>query len=113
MRRILFLGMAGGCLLVLVACTGKHTLFERVPSSHSGIDFVNRIEENDSVNPLDMTNLYNGGGVGIGDFNRDGKPDIYFTGNIVSNRLYLNKGDFRFQDVTAEAGVGGAGEWCR
>ena len=60
-----------------------------------------------------MTNIYNGGGVGIGDFNRDGLPDIYFTGNTVSNKLYLNKGDFKFDDVTSAAGVGGEGEWCR
>ena len=101
------------CLVVFAACSRKPTLFERVPSSHSGIDFNNRIIENDSVNPLNMINLYNGGGVGIGDFNQDGKPDIYFTGNLVSNRLYLNKGDFHFQDVTATAGVSGGGEWCR
>ena len=101
-----------GCS-VLTGCKGKATLFERIPSSHSGIDFNNRIIEDDSVNPMDMTNLYNGGGVGIGDFNGDGRPDIYFTGNRVSNRLYLNEGDFHFRDVTREAGVDGGGEWCR
>jgi len=101
------------CLIVLAACKGRPTLFERIPSSHSGIDFDNRIIENDSINPLNSINLYNGGGVGIGDFNQDGKPDIYFTGNLVSNKLYLNKGDFRFQDVTTIAGVAGGGEWSR
>ncbi|WP_235854074.1 VCBS repeat-containing protein [Mucilaginibacter terrenus] len=60
-----------------------------------------------------MLNIYNGGGVGIGDFNNDGKQDIYFIGNAVSNKLYLNKGDMKFDDVTAEAGVGGKGGWGR
>ena len=113
MNRSLSLLRFGLCVLVLAACGRKSTLFERIPSSHSGIGFNNRIIENDSVNPLNMINLYNGGGVGIGDFNNDGKPDIYFTGNLVSNRLYLNKGGFHFQDVTAVAGVDGGGAWSR
>ncbi|MBS1664847.1 MAG: VCBS repeat-containing protein [Bacteroidetes bacterium] len=107
------IGIIPICLLVLAACKGRPALFERIPSSQSGIGFNNRIVENDSVNPLNLINLYNGGGVGIGDFNRDGKPDIYFTGSVVSNRLYLNKGDFRFQDITGEAGVTGEGRWSR
>ena len=100
-------------LLLLTACTGHNTLFQRVPSAHSGITFNNNMVENDSINPLDMTNLYNGGGVGIGDFNGDGLPDIYFTGSLVSNKLYLNKGDFTFDDITDVAGVGGKGDWYR
>jgi len=104
-------------LLVLVlisACsTKKQTLFELVSSGHSGVTFNNRIEENDTLNPLDVTNIYNGGGVGIGDFNNDGLQDIYFTGNVVPNKLYLNKGNFKFQDITKEAGVDGEGKWCR
>jgi hypothetical protein len=88
-------------------------MFEQIDANQSGIHFNNQITENDSINPLDMTNIYNGGGVGIGDFDGDGRPDIYFTGNMVSNRLYLNKGDFHFEDVTDAAGVGGRGEWFR
>ena len=61
-------------------------LFEQISSSHSGIHFNNQITENDSINPLDIVNIYNGGGVGIGDFNNDGLQDIYFTGNMVPNR---------------------------
>ncbi|RFZ81091.1 RNA-binding protein [Mucilaginibacter terrenus] len=98
--------------LAFISCK-KNTLFQRVDSSHSGIKFNNLIVENDSINPLDMLNIYNGGGVGIGDFNNDGKQDIYFIGNAVSNKLYLNKGDMKFDDVTAEAGVGGKGGWGR
>src|ERR1700761_516222 len=78
----------------------KKSMFELIPSSHSGITFNNKIVETDSINPLTMINIYNGGGVGVGDFNKDGKPDLYFTGNAVSNKLYLNKGDFKFDDIT-------------
>jgi hypothetical protein len=98
---------------LLSACKNNNTLFQAVSSSHSGIHFNNAIVENDSINPLDMTNIYNGGGVGIGDFNNDGLQDVYFTGNLVPNKLYLNKGDFNFKDVTEQAGVAGAGRWCR
>jgi hypothetical protein len=98
---------------LMYACNHPHTLFESVPSSHSGITFNNSIVENDSINPLDVVNIYNGGGVGIGDFNNDGLPDIYFGGNMTSSRLYLNKGDFKFEDITDKAGVGGLGRWAR
>ncbi|MBE7169104.1 MAG: VCBS repeat-containing protein [Williamsia sp.] len=95
------------------SCNRKPTLFNAVSSSHSGIHFTNTILENDSINPLDVVNIYNGGGVGIGDFNGDGLQDIYFTGNQVSSKLYLNRGDFKFEDVTEEANAGGMGRWAR
>lgn len=98
--------------LLLISCK-KKTLFEVIPGAQSGIHFNNLITENDSINPLDMVNIYNGGGVGIGDFNNDGLPDIYFVGNMVSNKLYLNKGNFKFEDITDKAGVGGMGRWGR
>ncbi|NCD71286.1 VCBS repeat-containing protein [Mucilaginibacter agri] len=91
----------------------KATLFEQIPSSYSGITFNNKVTESDSINPLDDVNIYNGSGVGVGDFNKDGKPDLYFTGNAVPSKLYLNKGDFKFDDVTAQAGVAGKGGWSR
>jgi len=99
-------------LLTFISCK-NNTVFQPVSSGHSGIHFNNQIVENDSINPIDLINVYNGGGVGIGDFNNDGLPDIYFTGNTVSNKLYLNRGNFVFEDVTDAAGVGGNGEWCR
>src|SRR5580700_1791132 len=108
--KTLFVLFCSVCMLD--SCKNK-PLFQLLSSDQTGIHFNNRISENDSINPLDMTNIYNGGGVGIGDFNNDGLQDIYFTGNQVSNKLYLNKGDFKFDDVTATAGVGGNGEWCR
>src|ERR1700704_1580340 len=101
-------------VLWLIACKGKKTtLFENITSSHSGITFNNNIAENDSINPLDVVNIYNGGGVGIGDFNNDGLQDIYFTGNMVPCKLYLNKGNFEFEDITDKAGVDGLGRWAR
>jgi ASPIC and UnbV/FG-GAP-like repeat len=95
------------------SCNRHKTLFETISSEQSGIHFNNQIKESDSLNVLNVSNIYNGGGVGIGDFNRDGLPDIYFTGNLVPNKLYLNKGNFKFQDITAESGADGNGKWCR
>lgn len=101
------------CSIWLFACNHPDTLFQNIPSSRSGITFNNKITENDSINPLDIVNIYNGGGVGIGDLNNDGLPDIFFTGNMVPCRLYLNKGNFTFEDITDAAGVGGLGRWAR
>ncbi|HVW59091.1 MAG TPA: VCBS repeat-containing protein [Puia sp.] len=105
------------CLLVVIvllaSCHGKQTLFETISSSHSGIHFTNTIIESDTINPMDVVNIYNGGGVGIGDFNNDGLQDIYFGGNQVSGKLYLNKGNFTFEDITDKAGVEGLGRWAR
>jgi hypothetical protein len=107
-RLILFFTIAA-----LFCSCKKRTLFEQIPSSGSGIRFNNLITENDSINPIDNATVYNGGGVGIGDFNNDGLPDIYFTGNMVPNKLYINKGNFKFEDITAKAGVDGKGRWAR
>jgi len=97
----------------IFSCKKHNTLFDRIPSSHSNIHFNNLVTESDSINPLDLVNVYNGGGIGVGDFNNDGLQDIYFTGNMVSSKLYLNKGDFQFEDITDKAGVGGMGRWAR
>lgn len=99
-------------IIAFISCK-KETTFEAINSSHSGIHFKNEIIENDSINPIELVNIYNGGGVGIGDFNNDNLQDIYFTGNQVSNKLYINKGDLRFEDVTSEANVDGLGRWGR
>ena len=95
------------------SCKTEPLLFQQIKSSHSGIHFVNLINENDSINQLDNGNVFNGGGVGIGDFNNDELPDIYFSANLISCKLYLNKGNFSFNDVTEIAGVTGDGKWCR
>src|SRR5580693_726034 len=97
---------------IITSCNSHKSLFQLISSESSGVHFNNTIPDNDSVNIMRFQNVYNGGGVGIGDFNNDGLQDIYFTGNMVPNKLYLNKGGFKFQDVTREADVDGNGEWC-
>lgn len=87
------------------------TLFEKVSPHTTNIEFSNDLSHNQSFNIYTYRNFYAGGGVAIGDVNGDGLPDIYFTANQKSNRLYLNKGDFEFEDVTEEAGVGGERPW--
>ena len=94
-----------GCITAITACEPSNTLFRPVPSSHSGITFSNTIAESDSFNVIDYTYLYNGGGVGVGDVNNDGLDDIFFAGNQVSSRLYLNQGNLTFRDVTQSSGV--------
>ena len=98
------------CLVTSASCHRSGSLFNKINSS--GINFNNRITENDSINPLDMEFLYNGGGVAAGDFNNDGLTDLYFTASQTSNKLYLNKGEFSFTDVTEKAGVSGSGRWA-
>lgn len=97
----------------IASCSEKNSLFKLVDSSHSGIHFNNKIIYNDSINPINEINIYNGGGVGTADFNNDGLQDLYFSGNMVANKMYLNKGDFKFEDVTASAGVEGEEKWCK
>ncbi len=87
-------------------------LFKLHPSTYTGISFANKLFENDTLNILNQANIYNGGGIGIGDFNNDGLQDIYFAGNMVSNKLYLNKGSMKFEDKTEAADVSGIGRWC-
>jgi enediyne biosynthesis protein E4 len=100
------------CLVALFACKQKSTsLFTELSSSRTGIHFTNTITESDSINSIDMEFLYNGGGVAIGDFNSDNLPDIYFTASQLPNKLYINKGNLSFEDVSDEAGVSGNGEW--
>ena len=100
-------------IFFLSACKQKKILFREVKSSESGIHFNNEIKEDQELNVLYYEYIYNGGGVGIGDFNNDSLPDIYFTGNRVPNKLYINKGKMKFEDVTEAAGVTGNGTWCK
>lgn len=86
-------------------------LFERLPSEKTGIDFINKVENQKNFNIFKYRNFYNGGGVAIGDINNDGLDDIYLTGNMEPNKLYLNKGDFVFEDISSSAGVGGNKPW--
>lgn len=86
-------------------------LFEPVPPKKSGVVFKNTITENEQHNALTYENLYNGGGVAVGDINNDGLDDIFFVSNMGYNKLYLNMGDLRFKDITESAGVGGREGW--
>jgi enediyne biosynthesis protein E4 len=99
-------------LLLFSACKKEQTLFVSLDSAQTHVDFNNQITENDSLNILNTEFVYNGGGVAIGDFNGDGLQDVFFTGNQVDNRLYLNKGNLQFEDITEKAQVQKRhGEW--
>lgn len=86
-------------------------LFSLLPSEQTGITFQNQLTSSPENNILEYLYFYNGGGVAAGDINGDGLVDLYFTGNQVSNKLYLNKGNFQFEDITESAGVSGDGGW--
>jgi len=86
-------------------------LFSLLPSSQTGIYFSNTVAYTEELNVYTFRNFYNGGGVGIGDINNDGLPDIFFCGNLQSNKLYLNKGNFQFEDITEKAGLNSEGVW--
>src|SRR6478672_7719520 len=120
--------MKSSCLLLLFACCcftacnnhgsdgvaandGSTPLFHLLKPEETGIDFINEVVDTDSFNILTYRNFYNGGGVAIGDINNDSLPDIYFTSNQKKNKLYLNKGNFHFEDITEKAGVAGNMMW--
>lgn len=109
-------------ILLLIQCGCKSsssgsqaaadTLFKLLPASQTGIDFSNTLTEGLNTNVLMYEYFYNGAGVAVGDLNGDGLQDIYFTGNMVDNKLYLNQGHMQFKDITQQAGVGGRpGPW--
>lgn len=102
------------CLITyLTSCDRKKPLFESLPSSETHITFANTLEKKKLFNILYYLYYYNGGGVATGDINNDGLADIYFTANSkANNRLYLNKGNFEFEDITVSAGVAGTSDWC-
>ena len=91
-------------LCFLSSCHEKktHPLFQLI--KNSGINFMNKVQDNDSINILNYRNFYNGGGVGAGDINNDGLADIFFTANQGSNKLFLNKGNWQFVDISERAG---------
>ncbi len=100
-------------LIFIISCSKKKPLFELLSSKKTGITFNNNIIEDEVFNVMNYEYLYNGGGVGVGDFNNDGLQDIYFTGSLVSNTLYINKGNMTFTDATKQAKVSGEGKWCK
>lgn len=114
-------GLSGTLILILsvltVSCKTDHSvskqkpLFTLLDKKQTHIDFINQLDYTEEFNTYTYRNFYNGAGVGIGDFNNDGLPDIFFCGNMTGNRLYLNKGNFVFEDITAKAGVSFPDSW--
>ena len=105
-------------IALLISCTETvqkereiGTIFQDLSAEDSGLDFTNILTENDSLNYFTYQYLYMGGGIAAGDINNDGLVDLYFTGNQVSNKLFLNKGGLKFEDVTSKANVGGDNRW--
>ncbi|MGB5820648.1 MAG: VCBS repeat-containing protein [Saonia sp.] len=102
------------CVSFIISCGKKDTsgkLFKNLAQEHSNIGFSNNLSENDSINYFTYPYIYLGGGVSAGDINNDGLIDLYFTGNMVANKLYLNKGNLHFEDITTSAHVAGDSRW--
>ncbi len=107
---LLLIAMLG----IMCACTTEPSdgpLFRKLPSQTTRISFQNTLTESDTFNYFLFSYMYMGGGVSVADFNNDGLTDIYFTGNMVSNCLYLNRGNFTFEDVTTASQTGAEGRW--
>ncbi len=103
-------------LLTAISCKNSSTnktskIFNSLSSEQTGINFINALTENDSINYFTYGYIYMGGGVSAGDINNDGLIDLYFTGNMVQNKLYLNKGNMKFEDISDKAGVAGDNRW--
>lgn len=111
MDRFLYHCVHGLLLLAFPICGIMAQGFEKLPARKTGVKFQNKLKEDQSSNILTYEYFYNGGGVAVGDINNDGLDDIFFTGNMTSNRLFLNEGDFKFSDITKSAGVGGREAW--
>src|SRR6476661_9097706 len=100
-------------LVVFAGCRNDTSrLFTSLDENKTGINFRNTLFEDGPLNVANYIYFYNGGGVAIGDINNDGLQDILFTGNMVHNRLFLNKGNFHFEDITAKSGVAEKQGWC-
>lgn len=113
--KLVYYFIVGILLISILGCstkTEKSTLFQLLASEKTGIHFENTITTNDTINLMTYEYLYNGGGVGIGHFNNDSLPDIFFTGNQVKSEIYLNEGNFKFKDITNTSGIDTSGKWC-
>jgi hypothetical protein len=107
-----FLSLSLGCMNTSTDSAVPHALFKLLPAQRTGITFSNTLTEGLNTNVLLYQYFYNGGGVAVGDLNGDELDDIYFTGNMTDNKLYLNKGDLHFNNITEGAEVAGRpGPW--
>src|SRR4051794_25977729 len=113
-RIIRFIAIA----FLLISCNSKthqpedkNALFQLQAASQTGIDFINKVTDTKNFNILTYHNFYNGGGVAIGDINNDGKPDVFFTSNQQQNKLYINKGGWRFEDATVTSLIKSDHNW--
>ncbi|AUD02415.1 VCBS repeat-containing protein [Spirosoma pollinicola] len=112
MKRIaLFLFVGAVALTSCNPFKSEKKLFQTLDSTQTGVGFVNQLKPTEKLNILDYLYFYNGGGVSAGDINNDGLTDLYFVSNQGKNKLYLNKGNFKFEDITAKAGVEGFADW--
>ena len=100
------------CVILCSCNSNADTLFTSLDKGSTGINFQNTFFDDGPLNVANYIYFYNGGGVAIGDINNDGLQDILFTGNMVKNRLFLNKGNFKFEDITAKSGVAEKQGWC-
>ena len=103
-------------LLVVIGCKNggeqsAEASFTALDAGTTGLDFTNKLVPNSSINMLKYMYFYNGAGVGAGDFNRDGKVDLFFTANQLPSKLFLNEGQLKFKDVTAQSGIPGDSSW--
>jgi enediyne biosynthesis protein E4 len=105
-RWLLLLCLFSACAF---SCKPK-TLFKKISADKSGVHFNNRIPDTDSLSILELEYIYNGGGVAIADFNNDGLDDLFFTGNMVENKMYLNQGDLQFRELNDPV-IGGSRRW--
>jgi len=106
-----YFGLIIICLLLFSCGKPSKGTFKKISPSSSGVNFINKVTENDTLNYLIFPYMYMGGGVSVGDINNDGLDDIFFTGNLVSNKLYLNKGNMKFVDISEKAGITGNHQW--
>ena len=112
MMKCFFVSFLLSSILISSCNDNQSKLFVSLKPENTGVLFNNHIEENDSINILDEEYVFNGGGVLAADFDNNGLADLFFTGNQVSNRLYLNKGSFQFEDISSQAQIEAKNQWA-
>ena len=109
LKRIVFFFL----FIIFVSCSkeNSNSLFTKLDASETGISFQNEVKNGKNMNIFKYRNFYNGGGVAVGDINNDGLADVFFTSNQGTNKLYLNKGNFKFEDISTKSGIEGKKAW--